>query len=119
MLNFSDYLLTDEAPPKKIGSTKEGKLIYSFLRGPVPMDWLYAASALNGSALKVGILLWHISGLNKQDPTVIMRKKHCIKLDLSRHARYRALESLKKAGLISIAQSPGQLPSITILKSSL
>jgi len=119
MLNFSDYILTSKAPPKKNGAMKEGKLTYSFLRGPVPMDWLYAASALNGSALKVGFLLWYISGLNKQDPTVTIRKKHCTELGLSRHARYRALESLKKAGLINVAQSPGQLPSITILKSSL
>jgi hypothetical protein len=34
-----------------------------FLKGPVPWDWLVVAGRLKGSALQVGITLWHLSGL--------------------------------------------------------
>ena len=36
-----------------------------FLKGPIPLYWLIAASKLPGKALAVGVVIWFRAGLEK------------------------------------------------------
>lgn len=90
-----------------------------FLRGPIPMDWIYLASIASGHGcgLNVAIALWYISGLNKQSSTVKLSGKVLRKMGIKRHAGYRGLLSLESAGLVSVERHPGRSPIVTLLNT--
>jgi hypothetical protein len=81
------------------------------------MNWLYAASVASGHGcgFKVAIALWYLSGLNRQAKTVRLRSSVLRKMGVERHAGYRGLEVLEKAGLIGVERHPGQSPLVTLL----
>lgn len=99
----------DKAPRHKAGDR--------FLRGPIPMDWLCAASKTSGhgSGFKVAIALWHLSGLNRQAKTVKLSGSVLREMGVERHAGYRGLDALETAGLVGVERRPGQSPVVTIL----
>lgn len=99
----------NKAPRHKSGDT--------FLRGPVPMDWLNAAALASGSGsgFKVGIALWHLVGLNHNAKTVRLSGSMLRKMGVERHASYRGLNTLETAGLVSVERKPGQSPIVTLL----
>ena len=88
-----------------------------FLRGPIPKDWLCTASraAGHGSGFKVAIALWYLSGLNRQAKTVKLRGSVLRELGVERHAGYRGLQALERAGLVIVERRSGQSPVVTIL----
>jgi hypothetical protein len=88
-----------------------------FLRGPIPQAWLCAAAraAGRGSGFKVAIALWYLSGLNHQAKTVKLSGAVLRDLGVDRHAGYRGLAKLEKAGLVQAKRHPGRLPVVTIL----
>lgn len=104
--------------PKKASQAKapRPKSGNRFLRGPVPMDWICTASTASGrgSGLKVAIALWYLSGLNGQARTVKLRGSVLREMGVDRHAVYRGLQVLEKAGLVSVARHPGRNPLVTI-----
>ena len=81
------------------------------------MDWLCAASAATGrgSGFKVAIVLWYLSGLNRQAKTVRLRGSVLQEMGIERHAGYRGLKALETAGLVSVARTSGRSPTVTIL----
>ena len=101
-------VIRDKAPRHKSGER--------FLRGPVPMNWLYAASVASGhgSGFKVAIAIWYLSGLNKQARTIKLSGQVLGQMGVERHAGYRGLEALGKAGLVSVERRAGQSPIVTI-----
>ena len=88
-----------------------------FLRGPIPLDWLSAASRASGqgSGLKVAIAIWYLSGLNHQAKTVKWNSSVMRAFGIERHSAYRGLRTLEKAGLVSVERHPGRTPVVTIL----
>src|SRR5215471_13540555 len=70
-----------------------------FIRGPIPMPWLEAASSLPGKTLAVGLLLWFMAGMRPGHP---VRLSHSLlaRFHVGRKAAYRALNALVKAGLV-------------------
>ncbi len=102
-------VIREKAPRHKSGD--------HFLRGPIPMNWLYAASAAagRGSGFQVAIAIWYLSGLNKQARTVKLRGSVLRRIGVDRHAVYRGLEVLEHARLVSVERRPGQSPVVTIL----
>lgn len=88
-----------------------------FLRGPIPLDWLCAASraAGSGSGFKVAIALWYLSGLNRQAKTVKLSGTILRKMGIERHAAYRGLRALESAHLVRVERHPGRSPIVTIL----
>jgi hypothetical protein len=66
-----------------------------------------------GKTLQVGLTLWYLSGLQKS-PTVRLASKPLEAMGVSRDAKYEALQRLASAGLVSIAQSPGRAPLVTL-----
>ncbi len=88
-----------------------------FLKGPVPLDWLLCASKLKGRSLSVGLYLWYLSGLKKNNCVKLSNVYVKRDLDISHDTKSRALKELKKAGLITLTQKPGQSPLVCILKN--
>ena len=98
-----------KAPHHKIGER--------FLRGPIPWSWLCAAAVESGhgSGFKLAIVLWHLSGLNRQSKTIKLSGKIMREMGVDRHATYRGLKSLETAGLVLVERRLGQSPIVTIL----
>ena len=88
-----------------------------FLCGPIPMNWLAAASEASGhgSGLGVAIALWYLSGLNHRAKTVKLSGSVLRQMGIERHAGYLGLKKLEKAGLVSVERHAGRLPVVTIL----
>jgi hypothetical protein len=88
-----------------------------FLRGPIPWDWLCTAAIASGqgSGFKLAIVLWHLSGLNRQSKTVKLSGKKLREMGVDRHAAYRSLKSLEAANLISVERRLGRSPVVTII----
>jgi hypothetical protein len=88
-----------------------------FLCGPIPMSWLNAACKASGrgSGVKVALALWYESGLNLHARIVKLRSSVLRAMGANRHAGYRGLEALEKAGLVSIERRSGHNPVVTIL----
>ena len=87
-----------------------------FLKGPIPWSWISAASvaAGRGSGLKVAIALWHMAGIRNQ-PTIVLHRRLLDELGVDRHAAYRGLRALERAGLVAVERHAGRLPRVTIL----
>ncbi len=85
-----------------------------FLKGPVPWGWLEQAARQPGRALHVAIALWFRSGL-KRSKTVKVPRAVLSTMGVDRHAGYRGLAALERAGLVHVARVPGKSPEVTIL----
>lgn len=84
------------------------------LSGPIPLRWLEAAARLPGKSLHTGIALWS-SALQTKSETIPLSNVAGCRFGLERNAKYRALEWLEGAGLISVERGPGKTPLVTIL----
>ena len=91
-----------------------------FLRGPIPWDWVTAAARASGrgSGFKVGLALWHLSGLAHQRRTIDLQGRVLRELGVGRHATYRGLADLEHAGLVAVERHPGRMPRVTLLDAS-
>lgn len=100
------------------GSRRKRKMVARvdglFLRGPIPMDWLHDASRLGVSALWVGCVLWHLSGV-KKSVTFLVSNLHLHRWGVDRFAKSRALKALSNAGLITIENRGKRSPKVTIV----
>jgi len=120
MLNPTDFTPATTKPPivkhARTANNLGNEIKGTFLRGPIPMSWLNRASAVSGqgAGLGIGIAIWHLAGMEKSK-TIKLRPSVLEKMNISRHARYRGLDALKSAGLISIQQNHGESPIITII----
>ena len=85
-----------------------------FLKGPIPWNWLAAAARQPGKALHVAIVLWFFAGVKKTG-TVALSGAALRGFGVNRHAGYRGLAVLERAGLVSVARHPGRMPVVTIL----
>lgn len=101
----------EKAPRHKAGER--------FLRGPIPMAWINAASkaAGKGSGLKVAIAIWYLSGLNRQAKTIKLSSSVLAKMGVKRHAGYRGLEALENAGLVRVERQDGRSPMVTLIRA--
>jgi hypothetical protein len=98
-------------PSKKPPRHKAGE---KFLRGPIPWNWLAQAARLPGKASQVAITVWFLAGI-KDRRTVALSGSVLEDLGVDRFAKYRGLEALEKAGLVSVSRHPGRNPMVTIL----
>jgi hypothetical protein len=86
-----------------------------FLRGPIPLAWLTAAGRLPTRALHVAVALAFLSGVERTRVGLKVPPKLLTEFGLNRFARYRALNDLERAGLITIVQrAPGRCPVVTL-----
>jgi hypothetical protein len=78
-----------------------------FIRGPIPIDWIAAASGLPGKTLNTALALWWLSGM-KNHNEVKMSKQALAYFDVSDDAYRDALSRLEKARLVTVRRQPGQ-----------
>lgn len=88
-----------------------------FLKGPIPLAWLTAASALSGKALQIALAIRFLSGVQRSRvvrlaPSVVAR------FGVDRHAAYRALKVLECAQLVKAVRRRGRAPEVTILEGN-
>lgn len=107
-----DPLGSKRPPVTKPSKSQRSK---QFLKGPVPWDWLAAASRLPGKCAQVGLVLWFLSGLRKSR-TVRLGNKFTGELGVSRDAKRRALNRLENARLISVKRQVRRAPMVTLLE---
>lgn len=85
-----------------------------FLKGPVPLTWLETAARLPGKSLHAGLALWYAAGLLKS-ASVPLSNISGLRFGIDRNAKYRALEWLERAGLITVERKLGRAPIVTLL----
>ena len=102
----------------KVNTGVRRRMTVRFLKGPVPLGWLAAATCLPGKALHVAVILRFLSGLNRSSR---VRFSQSIARDfgVDRPSVYRALIRLEKAGLITVERHPGRNSIVTILEADL
>ena len=66
-----------------------------------------------GKAFTVGVVLWYRIGITKKD-VVRPSWKLWAKFSIGRHAAYRGLYNLEKAGLISVKRCVGKNPVVNV-----
>jgi hypothetical protein len=97
---------TTDKPPRH----KQGE---KFLKGPIPWSWLATAAQQPGRALHVAIALWFLAGM-KRTRTVSLSGLVLRALGVNRHAGYRGLAALERAGLVAVIRQPGRNPVVTL-----
>ena len=87
-----------------------------FLMGPVPLSWCKAAIEAGGSALAVGVCLWHLKGMKKSpEDLIITRKRAKETLGIGEDSLSRGLDRLETAGLITTTRGRGKAIRVTII----
>ncbi len=84
-----------------------------FILGPLPMSWFAKAAHLPGKALQVGLLLWFRKGCERSN-VVRLTRGHADLFALDRHAVYRGLGALERAGLVNVDRRRGRCPVVTV-----
>ena len=85
-----------------------------FIRGPIPMKWVKAASTCGQRAEAVTILLWQTVGWQKKNP---LRLTHRILQELNVHPKTakRVLSRMADIGLVEVEFHRGRSPVVTLL----
>jgi DNA-binding transcriptional ArsR family regulator len=79
------------------------------------MPWLEAAGRLPGQALAVGLELWHLAGLRRTRRHLSLSTERLARFGVSRHAKDRALQQLRDAGLVAVDRKKGRSPRVSLL----
>jgi hypothetical protein len=85
-----------------------------FVKGPIPIDWLSKAASLHGKVFQTAIALWYLVGA-KKTITVSLSNEIAEKFGVGRNAKYKNLEVLKQAGLVTVQRKHGRSPVVTLL----
>lgn len=86
-----------------------------FLKGPIPMAAIVAASRLPGKALVVYLAIRHQADLSRK-AEVVFPASLAAELKLTRDAKARALQHLEQAGLIGVSREKGCSARITLVR---
>jgi len=90
-----------------------------FLKGPIPLDWLGRASKLPGKApLATAIAIMFEVG-RRRSPQITLTTAILERFGINRKAKYRGLEQLEEANLISVDRRPRRNPIVTVLASNI
>jgi hypothetical protein len=84
------------------------------LYGPIPWQWWLPASRLPGKSLHVGSVCWLLAGWERSAGFELVLESW-EDLGLSRFSASRGLDELERSKLVSVGQTPGRSPVVTIL----
>lgn len=94
---------------------KTKKIKGEFLKGPIPLGWLTAATKLSGKApVAVALAIWFQAG-RRRSKEVRLTTAVIERFGIDRKAKYRGLSALEKAGLVRVHREPRRNPVVTIL----
>jgi len=103
-------------PNLESGQIEEVPQSVPFLKGPIPLWWLTRAAKLPGKATALGIALWWIHGMSKNDSFKLTRKA-LEAMNVSRDAATDGLRRLEADGLVSVQRAKGKRPVVQIIRS--
>jgi hypothetical protein len=89
-----------------------------FIAGPIPVSWVCQAGQLGVKALLVGLALWHIRRLRKNN-TFVVSNLMLGAWGIHADAKSRALRKLERAGLITVERQGKRSPQVTLLVKDL
>ena len=110
----NNYIESCPKPTKKPEKPKRRRVNGTFVKGPIPTEWLQRASALPGKAFQTGVVIWYLYGLRK-DTTVTLANGLLEQFHISRKAKYRCLKALENAGLIAVEYREHRNPRVTVI----
>jgi DNA-binding transcriptional ArsR family regulator len=102
--------------PQGLYINTKGNSDKRFIKGPIPLKWILAASELPGKSLEISMALWFLKGVTRKN-TVKLSGKLIRSFGVSRSTLYRGLAAMENAGLISIRRQIGRSPMVTILNN--
>ena len=103
-----------QIPSRRLELQTAGKRKARHFIPPIPLGWFQRACQLPGKAPVLASVLWYLHRLKKSKPFALAQAR----LDgfgITRQAKYRALEALEAAGLVSVERRPKKSPIVTIL----
>jgi DNA-binding MarR family transcriptional regulator len=84
-----------------------------FLRGPIPLNDIAAASRLPGQALAIFLAIHHQTALTGK-PSIALPASLLAHLGVSRSSKSRGLKTLEQSGLITVVRSKGRTAKIQL-----
>jgi DNA-binding MarR family transcriptional regulator len=84
-----------------------------FLKGPIPLKDIAAASRLPGQALAILLAIHHQTALTGR-PSVSLPVSLLAHLSISRSSKSRGLKALERSGLITVVRSKGRAAKINL-----
>ena len=114
--NLEEFRIQKNSSLVPARSRKGSKKPHSgaFLKGPIPLSWLKAAACLPGRTLHIGIVLWFLVGVHKLN-AVKFSYRQAGEFGIGRHAAYRGLTKLERAGLVTVHRHRGRSPVVKVL----
>ena len=85
-----------------------------FVAGPIDVSWVCKASRLGVKALLVGLALWHLKGL-RRDNSFLVSNLMLQEWGIQPDAKARALRKLEKAKLITVERRGKCSPRVTLI----
>jgi DNA-binding transcriptional ArsR family regulator len=85
-----------------------------FIAGPIDVSWVCQTSRLGVKALLVGLALWHLKGL-RRDNSFLVSNLMLQEWGIQPDAKRRALRALEKAGLITVERRGKRSPRVTLV----
>lgn len=85
-----------------------------FIRGPIPMEWVKAASNCGQRAEAVTMLLWHTVGWQKKN-AISLTPRILRELNVHPKTAKRVLSRMADVGLVDVEFHRGRSPVVTIL----
>lgn len=119
----SNYYLGERIPERMSEATilrhqaKRRRETDRFIAGPLPLPWFAIAASLPGTALAVGLAIWHVAGLHRRKSKLQVCASLLMRFGVQRVAGYRGLRALEAAGLITVERHRGRCPVVTICKA--
>jgi hypothetical protein len=102
--------------PRSEANVQLKRVVRQFVKGPIDLAWIQAASRCSGKAAQVGIALWYRSGLMGGSKVNLKCSNALLKdFGVARHSGYRALRRLEQAKLVKVLRGHGRCPLVSIL----
>ena len=108
------------SPEPHIRTRSRERQTEPFLRGPVPMAWLFLAAAAGRAALATGAALWFKQGLRRGE-TVPIKVNASVRraMGLSKDQARRGIHALARAGLVVVrAGGRGRCAEVEIVATT-
>lgn len=122
MIDVEEFRIPDclstaksQAPPGQVRKGRGCKTTEPFIRGPLPLNWFARASKLpRKNAILVGLVLYYLAGLRRDNVGLVLAAKRCEVFGLGRKAVQRGLKDLERADLVRVTRQPGKAPRVDV-----
>jgi hypothetical protein len=116
-MDISDFKLQPATVQVQPASPARARRTELFLKGPVPMLWLAAASGVpRKNALAAGIVVFHVAGIKRADQGLTVTATRAKEvLGLGKKAFQRGLRDLEERGLIRVERVNGRAAVVDIV----